>query len=792
MPDNGSSEAEVELYAFETQDLKVAEVPLTQLSSDLKFEKTPPARAEETAPVWLVALYVVPCVTCGVITVIAAKWMARQVVPACATCEPKHFEAPCLQTLFMFLSESLCLVLYYADQFIAKRRVRGGGVLDAMMEVDNRRQCNVWWWVSPSFLDFIGTTLCNTAYTYTYASSVQLLRNCIVVVMALSQWAIVKRALKWHEWLGVLILSGGITLTAVTACYAPDSSVATANQDAAYIGVIFTVLGTCITSIQIIWEEFLYMKGYISPVQAVGVEGVAGVYFVLAVMPLLHEGKFEDILGNLARIRRSLSLRVATGLLIISAFVFNVTGLIVTRLAEARLRSVVFASRAPLVAIVEAVLQWPSPGALSLTTACLLFILGFSIYCNVRPISNMQQLQKAPGCCGCADLYEENETFLTEDAGGLSVEIAVHSSRVISYRSPHSFQEETILSQSPPMSLFVPQPWEEGLASNVLTEKFRRASSPEVSAFERTWESLAKNPPFSSTCAAKHRCRKNSSLRLVSAHSHERRLSVNSREPSFPPRHDSGFGLRIASRLTTPQFSETSLRMHTCDESTQPRLEPYYPRDAPLLSKEIAALELSGKARFPSWRLRTTQDYVAEGLCPNNFPPRIVPDSFSGETPSLHARNDNNWINSFSLDDESFDHALWQMEHRNRRVSSPAGMTRVGKVPKGRVRRLPSLPEHRRTRRVASLSKLSKQSAPSANEQRGRQRALISTEEPTRCRPTRNGVRKGLVSTQPLSTQPSSGEQELTSSASSAFLTISVSADADFQFPSGSTLLLSS
>eukprot|EP01053_Blabericola_migrator_P005825 Blabericola_migrator_1__5824@NODE_294_length_10256_cov_112_945628_g241_i0_p3_GENE_NODE_294_length_10256_cov_112_945628_g241_i0NODE_294_length_10256_cov_112_945628_g241_i0_p3_ORF_typecomplete_len488_score79_21SLC35F/PF06027_12/1_4e17CRTlike/PF08627_10/1_6e03CRTlike/PF08627_10/7_3e15Nuc_sug_transp/PF04142_15/62Nuc_sug_transp/PF04142_15/4_1e14TPT/PF03151_16/3_6e08UAA/PF08449_11/9_8e02UAA/PF08449_11/1_1e05EamA/PF00892_20/0_00058EamA/PF00892_20/1_9e03_NODE_294_length_10256_cov_112_945628_g241_i058937 len=405
----------------------------------------------------LLVVCVLLCVTSGLSSVLSVKWMALQSVKSCYNCDPTPFQAPFLQTLAMFLAEFACLGVHWIDSTVASKHHRQS-LLTFVVEDGEAAatKCNAWWWVSPSFLDFLGTTLCNYAFIHTHANSVQFIRNWIVVVIVLTQFLVIKRPLKGYEWAGAILISLSVVLASLQVALDPAR--------ASNIGVVYALLGTCLTATQVVWEEFLYMKGYISPVQAVGIEGTAGVYFVIALLPVVHEGHLSNVLGNFYQIYHSSNLQAAFAVQIVSCFTFNLSGIFVTRLAQPGLRSLIFASRAPLVAAAEAALKWPMPQPVFLASTIIVFLIGFAMHSNLWPFSRMRSLQEPIGCCGHNYIYEdEDDQPGSSDIRALDIadpsefedDEADHGKEAEKKTTSESKSQSTIAEDPPP---FVPKP----------------------------------------------------------------------------------------------------------------------------------------------------------------------------------------------------------------------------------------------------------------------------------------------------------------------------------------------
>lgn len=299
--------------------------------------------------------------------------------------EEKPFTGAVLQSFLMFVGESLCYILWFVDYMVSKRQ--GAYPLCDFVEKHSDlegKQSHWWWWVLPAFLDCVASTLMNVAYTITYASTVQMLRNFMVVIGAVLQLVIVRKALRWHEYCGVALITGAMFLAAVPAIQNPDDS-AVEDSNAA-LGVLFSLLGTSIQALQLTFEDYLFRnKGRISPLKAVGIEGVSGLVITCAIMmPACEYTDFDPVwdsfhqwVGNGAILGVSIAY-------VFCATLFNASGLCCTKLATGLLRAVIFAVRAPIVWFFDLGLGWLDYDNYNLGSV-FVFAFGFALFINVIP-----------------------------------------------------------------------------------------------------------------------------------------------------------------------------------------------------------------------------------------------------------------------------------------------------------------------------------------------------------------------------------------------------------------------
>lgn len=358
----------------------------------------------------------------GVYCVMAFKWQNLHSVSPCDDCVATQFHSPLLQTQLMELGEALGLLIWWAET----RYNKAHSVPAAANPFKSQRNLNwvdfdvtqidpskpegkTWWWWITSSMDFIATILCNYAMILTYASTVQMLRNFMIVVAAVSQLFILQRALKIHEWLGVFIITAALILSAIPSILYPDPNATPGSS--AFIGIILAIIGTSLQAVLLLVQEAFFMKARYSPLRAVGWEGVAGIVFTLITWPLFKMIGLEDMEEGWYQIFQSKSLLLISLSYIPAVIIFNAAGLAVTKLAGGLLRGVAFAVRAPIIWVISLAIAWQAYDHWNLASI-FVFVIGFCLYTNVTPPpvrkSSWQEWLEKPIHIACTDPALDN------------------------------------------------------------------------------------------------------------------------------------------------------------------------------------------------------------------------------------------------------------------------------------------------------------------------------------------------------------------------------------------------
>eukprot|EP01057_Protomagalhaensia_wolfi_P000230 Protomagalhaensia_wolfi_Nauph_80__229@NODE_1129_length_1708_cov_252_212103_g861_i0_p1_GENE_NODE_1129_length_1708_cov_252_212103_g861_i0NODE_1129_length_1708_cov_252_212103_g861_i0_p1_ORF_typecomplete_len434_score94_19CRTlike/PF08627_10/1_9e03CRTlike/PF08627_10/2_1e29SLC35F/PF06027_12/8_8e02SLC35F/PF06027_12/5_9e29Nuc_sug_transp/PF04142_15/7_2e02Nuc_sug_transp/PF04142_15/1e23UAA/PF08449_11/2_5e14TPT/PF03151_16/4_8e14PUNUT/PF16913_5/6_1e11EamA/PF00892_20/6_5e02EamA/PF00892_20/1_2e06EamA/PF00892_20 len=397
-----------------------ASTPPTHAGPEPAFEDVDPHAglpALHQYPVWIKWIAAFVCFSSGCVSSYSFKIMNKQQVRRCGDltdpdCDAKSFNGPFLQTLIMFFGEMLCLFLWMGDEAINKKKSKVPWSDFTLNHKSFVKRDGKWWgWALPSFLDFIATVMSNIALTITYASTVTMLRNTFVVVAALLQLILIRRALRVHEWIGVITVSTAMVLTAIPAILRPEDASHSAGEAA--LGVILAVLSTVFQAIQMVFEEFLFTKWRYSPIKAVGMEGCTGIVYTLIAFPIVHATGMENVKHAWYQWANDSVCLGITFLFLAACILFNGGGLATTKLGGALLRGIVRAGRAPAIWIVDLIVGWIAYDNYNLISV-FIFIIGFSIHARMWPAEKFPRWHKVMStpwhwCCTKPELDEGYE-----------------------------------------------------------------------------------------------------------------------------------------------------------------------------------------------------------------------------------------------------------------------------------------------------------------------------------------------------------------------------------------------
>lgn len=219
--------------------------------------------------------------------------------------------------MIMFCGESLCFGLLYI-----KRRIYGHenkAILEenaavplspGMQQAVAKKKLvtiNPLWLAIPAACDFTGSTLMFVALTMVPASVYQMMRGAIVIITAFfSKWFLGKKLYKHHWWSLVLVFLGVFEVGWVSTWekYAVPSS----TGGSEIMGIALLMASQCCIGVMFVVEEKLLSDYYLDPFTVVGNEGMWGLCYYLAVLPLMEmvhcgttwaesQGKTPGLLG---------------------------------------------------------------------------------------------------------------------------------------------------------------------------------------------------------------------------------------------------------------------------------------------------------------------------------------------------------------------------------------------------------------------------------------------------------------------------------------------------------------
>ncbi|TFK27327.1 hypothetical protein FA15DRAFT_754267 [Coprinopsis marcescibilis] len=327
-----------------------------------------------------------------------SKWQDMQCVENCSDPDPtKHvlYEQPVWQTLQMFLGEMLCFlpVIYTWLRTRSKRPsspVRletDSDEPDHKLAGDTPQPLQGWkilllWF--PAACDLTATTLMNIGLLYTPVSVYQMTRGALVLFVGVFSVLFLKRRLWLYQWISLLIVMSGVALVGWSGSLVKDAikevvpspsmrslaaraaAKSTADEDVGKVllGVFIVLFAQIFTATQFVVEEKIMARYSVSPLVAVGFEGLFGAISILLLFPILSipsiaaKSPFFDLARGWNQMINTPTVMYSGVAIAISISLFNFFGLSVTRHVSATARSLVDTCRTLAIWIISLGLGW--------------------------------------------------------------------------------------------------------------------------------------------------------------------------------------------------------------------------------------------------------------------------------------------------------------------------------------------------------------------------------------------------------------------------------------------------
>ena len=329
-------------------------------------------------PSWQRAIAIPGMLIFGTCTVVIQKFLFEQtaVGRACYV-NPHKFEKPWFQTNSMFIGMCLALVVYELQKCFEKKKPKNYAENDTLAsqvdesvisEVDRRKdEWKFYFYVAaPACCDLVATSLMNVGLLYIEASVWQMLRGSMVLFSSIFCAFILKRPHYPYMWWSVLGIVVALTIVGVAAVSSTGVGKAGASQGQVIMAIFLTVGSQIIQASQIVVEDFLLHDMTCSPVLIVGLEGLWGTIVTCTLfLPIIQNvggtegnGIHEDTLDTFQMIGNNAVLVVFVIIYIIVILLYNVTGMFVTNITSAVVRTILEGLRTLCIWVVQLILYY--------------------------------------------------------------------------------------------------------------------------------------------------------------------------------------------------------------------------------------------------------------------------------------------------------------------------------------------------------------------------------------------------------------------------------------------------
>ncbi|CAK9296163.1 unnamed protein product [Gordionus sp. m RMFG-2023] len=332
----------------------------------------------------------------GSINTLSTKWADITISPGYSS-KPHLFNHPLIQTAGMFFGEILCLIAFKIVNCI---KLRHNNENLPLLELNQRdlNSFSPFIFFPPCLCDMIATSLMYFALVLTYASSFQMLRGAVIIFTGLMSVTFLNSYLSPIKWFGIFIIIAGLTLVGLSDLLFVDNNQSfnigykPFDRNGVIAGDLLIILAQIIVACQVTYEERVITKYNISPLQAVGWEGVFGflmlsvIIFIMNFVPLSYFSSstnpyimVEDVRDAFYQIKNSWILTLAMLGNILSIAIFNFAGVSITKNMNATTRMVLDSFRSLLIWVVSLGISWQKFHYLQLI-GFLVLIIGMIIY----------------------------------------------------------------------------------------------------------------------------------------------------------------------------------------------------------------------------------------------------------------------------------------------------------------------------------------------------------------------------------------------------------------------------
>ncbi|KIM49442.1 hypothetical protein M413DRAFT_21666 [Hebeloma cylindrosporum] len=244
-----------------------------------------------------------------------SKWQDMQCVENCNDPNPKNhvlYEQPVWQTLQMFVGEMLCFLPVIYTWIRSRRRQSPPVQLQEDTDKLEPQQLKGWkvllLWI-PAACDLTGTTLMNVGLLYTPVSIYQMTRGALVLFVGVFSVIFLRRRLWLYQWVSLIVVMSGVALVGYSGSLIkdtvkesvvhnltralglhqgpPQTMTEEPEVTKVLVGIFFVLFAQVFTATQFVVEEKIMGRYSVSPLVAVGYEGLFGTISILMFVPIL-------------------------------------------------------------------------------------------------------------------------------------------------------------------------------------------------------------------------------------------------------------------------------------------------------------------------------------------------------------------------------------------------------------------------------------------------------------------------------------------------------------------------
>ncbi|KAH0792151.1 putative integral membrane protein [Histomonas meleagridis] len=368
-------------------------------------------------PKWQKAVAIPGMLLFGTCTVVVQKFLFQQKAVGLDKYgpEPHYFKKPWFQTNSMFIGMLLALVVYEVQRLCCKKKEVEENTLQSAADdsiastkndpgVSHKKLYFVV--AAPACCDLLATALMNIGLLYIQASVWQMLRGSMVLFSSLFCAFILKRPHYPFMWFAVCFIIVALVIVGVAAVSSTGVGKAGVTTGQVIMAICLTVGSQLIQASQIVVEDFLMHDMTASPVLIVGLEGMWGTIITICIfLPIIQftggtkdegNGVHEDTIDTFVMIGNSPTLIAFVILYVFFILLYNVTGMFVTNITSAVVRTILEGLRTLCVWFVQLIIfystgnpelgeEW-TPFSLMQLSGFLLLFVGMLMYNKILKV----------------------------------------------------------------------------------------------------------------------------------------------------------------------------------------------------------------------------------------------------------------------------------------------------------------------------------------------------------------------------------------------------------------------
>ncbi|KAL4475168.1 hypothetical protein ABPG74_001864 [Tetrahymena malaccensis] len=214
-----------------------------------------------------------------------------------------QYNHPLMQVVIMFIGEALnyFIFLFYKWRHRGEYEAQKKYEVEQMGKIEN---VSKFIFAIPAFIDFFGTFITLIAMSMLPFSFYYMIRGGNIIITAIFSIILLKKILYKHNFVGLLLNFFGFLTVGISAILTSNT-----DQDSTYliVGVVLIIVTFFTTTCQLVFEELLFKKYYLHPLEVIGWEGFWGIIISLLGLALFSnipcisnvqqcpDGKMENV-----------------------------------------------------------------------------------------------------------------------------------------------------------------------------------------------------------------------------------------------------------------------------------------------------------------------------------------------------------------------------------------------------------------------------------------------------------------------------------------------------------------